>query len=272
MQPDPGPASGYARENISFMKRTLLSLIIILILVAAASCHKKPAARVKPKPGAHRSMPDPLPPAPGAGPEKAVLKPVEDVDNSDKKMIEKYYPEVQGLGNAEVEAKINASIRQAADMNDQVRMLMEDVEYNPSFVSEGKATFNRDGLLSVSVFQTFMARGLPHESYVQTSRTFRLADGAELKLADLFKPGSDWAERVNGAVRKHVAGSGISLLRGYEGVDAPDDRAGFYLTDEGIVVYYQIYDYTSYMDGVLEVTVPWGAVLDILAVAVAQPA
>lgn len=254
------------------MKRTLLTLLAVLLLIGVASCRRKPVSPAKPKPRPAVAEPQPADGAPEpAAPDKAVLHDYKDVSSDANKVIEKYYPKVSGLNDPAVEAKINASIAAAADMTQEVRMLMEDVDYNPEFTASGEATYNRNGILSVNVFQSFMAEGIPHESYNQVSRTFLLETGDELALADLFAPDSDWAARVDTAVRNHVGQKNIHMLRAYEGIQAPGDKSGFYLTDDGIVVYYQIYDYTSYMDGVLQVTVPWSAVADILAPRLAQP-
>jgi hypothetical protein len=250
-----------------------LAAVAILFLAAATSCHKKPAAPATPKPAAHSKAPEqkkPGAPEKPAAPGSAKITPYEDVNSSADKVIEKYYPRVSGLGDPAVETAINTAIEQAAGMNAKTRMLMEDKEYNPQFTSQAKVTYNRNGILSLSVFQTFTAEGMPNESYIQTSRTFRLEDGAQLALADLFAPHTDWAARIDSAMRNRVAADNIHLLREYEGIAAPGDKSGFYLTDDGIALYYQIYDYTSYMDGFLEVTIPWSAVQDILAAPLQQ--
>lgn len=250
------------------VSRIAVLCLILPLAFCAASCRKKQPEPKTPKPAVKHNLPGPdhgKTPSGKTGADKARIEPCEDISSDADRMIEKYYPCVSGLPDPAAETAVNASIRKAADMNEQTRLLTEDKGYNPQFSSEASVTYNRNGILSVSVFQTFMSGGMPHESYVQDSRTFRLSDGRELKLADLFVRGSDWAARVDRAVRSHVAGQDINLLREYEGIAAPGDKSGFYLNGKGIVVYYQIYDYTAYMDGILEATVPWSEVEDILA-------
>lgn len=248
--------------------RVALSCLILPLALCAASCRRKQPEPKPPRPAVKHKAPGPehgKPRDSNGRADKALIEPCEDISSDADKMIEKYYPCVSGLPDPAVETAVNASIRRAADMSEQTRLLMEDKGYNPQFSSEASATYNRNGILSVSVFQTFMSAGAQNETFVQDARTFRLSDGAELKLADLFTPGSDWSARINRAVRSHVAAQDIRLLREYEGVTAPGDKSGFYLNEQGIVVFYQAYDYTSYMDGILAVTVPWGDVSDILA-------
>jgi hypothetical protein len=157
------------------------------------------------------------------------------------------YPQVEGLGDAgeEINQTIArevsgfARLHQAPDHSGQVGY---------------KVVFNRNRLLSVRLRESFYVQHAAHPMSHQKAFTFNTRTGDVLALADLFLPEARYRARLDELAKDQLAQRRIILLRPYPGIS---DAQEFYLTDEALVVYYQLYEYTAYVYGFLEIPIPY---------------
>ena len=90
--------------------------------------------------------------------------------------------------------------------------------------------------------------------------TFLLDSGEEVTESVLFIDG--YEERLTEALRAHLL----------DDIEHPDmlfeteitPSGNFYITEKGITYIYQRYEVGSYAMGIIEVTVPWSEIQDIL--------
>ena len=117
----------------------------------------------------------------------------------------------------------------------------------------------------VSIVRSYYANsvtGVAHPSNFQFSETFDLATGDKLSLEDCFTDPDAGRARVLDLLAQKGAGAGYSR----EALEAELNDAYFYLSDEGLVIYYQPDTLAPYAAGLLEFTLPYADLQDLLAV------
>jgi hypothetical protein len=65
-------------------------------------------------------------------------------------------------------------------------------------------------------------------------------------LRDLFKPGSNYVERLSAIVAAQIKARNIETLFGFTSIKPNQD---FYIADKTLVIYFQLYDITLYVFG-----------------------
>lgn len=114
----------------------------------------------------------------------------------------------------------------------------------------------------VSVGQlVYQFTGGAHGMSSLTATTVRISSGRAISLADLFLPGSDYRERLDVAVRRVGTARGLPLW-GFNGIK---ETANFYLTDKGVVLFFQPYEIAPYSEGIVKIMAPYQELADILA-------
>lgn len=78
------------------------------------------------------------------------------------------------------------------------------------------------------------------------SLTFDLQKEKLCTLADLFKPGSPYVDRISTLIKEQIEKRGISLLNEFTQIKPDQD---FYIADKTLVIYFQLYDITPYAFG-----------------------
>jgi hypothetical protein len=121
--------------------------------------------------------------------------------------------------------------------------------------------YNRSCTLSM-YFDAYQYTGGAHGATVRTSDTWSLSKGRRLALSDFFPDGFDLRayilEQIDAQITARIdAGNDIffddpaQLAREYF------DEQNFYLTSDGIVIYYQLYTVAPYASGIVEFLIPW---------------
>lgn len=167
------------------------------------------------------------------------------------------YPAVTGLPNPAVQRRINQQI--AA----QARKTLPD-SFNGNIIeaqSGYTATVQKNNILSLRFqnyyFPEFAAHGM---TYVK-SITVNTRTGQVYQLRDLFNPATSWRQTLNLIIRQQIAAQQIPMLKEFEGIRGDEE---FYLTPNELVIYYQIYEYTPYVYGILEFRIPYAQIFPII--------
>jgi len=129
-----------------------------------------------------------------------------------------------------------------------------------------KLKYNQNGLLSVT-FLNYQYTGGAHGLTVQSSHTFNLKTGEEYKLKDMIKDDADYVTLISGIVEKQItkrAKEGILPEQPLTPFVAIKDEQDFYLSNNGVVVYFQLYEYFPYVAGIQEFAVDFSELKDIL--------
>lgn len=91
---------------------------------------------------------------------------------------------------------------------------------------------------------------------VQSSHTFNLKTGQVYTLKDLFD-GDDYVAIINREIKKQIREKRLAeaLFEPFQSIKANQD---FYLTNNALVVYFQLYEYFPYAFGIPEFKISTG--------------
>lgn len=189
-------------------------------------------------------------------------------DGDDKSLLV-YYPTVSGLNNVEVQRKINEFLKQEADrfvaegskqMDPVVQanneLLAEDPDATirrPSFDGRYTVTYNENGRLSLYA-DYYVYLGGAHGNTVRTAYAFDLSTGDTLSLKDVAGNRADYVKIINQQIKEQIADRKLQLLTPFQTIEPDRD---FFLSHQGVVVYFTQYEYTSFADGMPEFVIPY---------------
>ena len=171
------------------------------------------------------------------------------------------YPQISGMSNIETQGKINAIFKNlAVNAGNEGRKNAAELAKEPN-INDGRpnmcetyfnyhVAYNRNGVFSV-VFLDYQYAGGAHGITIQSSYTIDLATGNQLALADLFKSGSDYAAPLSSSVKAQLAERGLTdaLFAPFDQISA---NQNFYLSNNGVVVYFEQYEILPYAAGIQE--------------------
>lgn len=168
------------------------------------------------------------------------------------------YPQISGLKNKEAEKKINTLLQSKA-VTFVEKAIKEAEESQPSpngspyeYLGNYTVTFNRNGLLSI-LEQTYSYTGGAHGNSIREGLTFCLKDGKLLTLDEVLKENPNYRNIVDPAIAAK-----LKQTEGYfGGFETIGNNANYYLKDDGVVIFFQLYDYLPYVYGFPEFYFPF---------------
>lgn len=131
----------------------------------------------------------------------------------------------------------------------------ESMSYRISLQTEDLASIVRS-------YYANSVTGAAHPSNFQFSETFDLTTGEKLTLDDCFTDAAAGRTRVLDLLAQKGGDAGYSR----ESLEGELNDAYFYLNDEGMVIYYQPDTLAPYAAGLLEFTLPYADLQDLLAI------
>ncbi|HHZ01691.1 MAG TPA: DUF3298 and DUF4163 domain-containing protein [Tissierellia bacterium] len=122
-------------------------------------------------------------------------------------------------------------------------------------------TYNKNCFLSLYI-DKYEFTGGAHGSTTRSSHTWELWNGTNLTLNCFFKPGTDYRHLLLEEIIKEAHYNNKQnpylYFEDYESLIIKNfNEYSFYLTPEGIRIYYQQYDIGPYASGIIEFTVPY---------------
>lgn len=156
-----------------------------------------------------------------------------------------YYPQVERMRNQQLQQLINLSILHQAQ-----GLISLQVGNMPSTVVEMLGYYeiknNQRQVLSLTQSNyTYHDKAAHGMTYIR-SLTFDLKRGSRCDLKDLFKPDSDYVNRLSTLVSEQIKERNIDLLSEFTTI-SPNQE--FYIADKTLVLYFQLYDLTPYVFG-----------------------
>jgi|GEM_PF-447002 len=167
------------------------------------------------------------------------------------------YPELAGLQDSQVENKLNSMFaglaREAGDRGLQTAKTMAEEQLARGSKAEAfydyRLEYNQKGMISI-VFLDYLYSGGAHGLTVQSSYNIDLKTGTAYGLKDVFKTGTDYVSIISSEVKKQMAERELTgYLPPFEAIRPDQD---FFLTNSGLAVYFQAYEYTPYAAGIPE--------------------
>ncbi|AOV07163.1 DUF3298 and DUF4163 domain-containing protein [Sporosarcina ureilytica] len=169
-----------------------------------------------------------------------------------------YYPLVYNLENQQAQQAINRAIITLLN-----KLLVEQNYYEPSLV-ELLANFeiknNQRGILSLNLI-VYSFTGGAHGMTIVKSLTFDTKTGKQYSLKELFKPNSNYVDKLSTIIDRDIIKWQVDLLEPFKSIRPDQD---FYIADTSLVVYFQLYEITPYYWGFPYFPIPILDVKDII--------
>jgi hypothetical protein len=136
--------------------------------------------------------------------------------------LEVWVPSLTGTGPAlSTQQAWNEAIRAQAEK--LVRSQGYPQNQNTEVTGYYELKSNERSVLSLSQFNYAYSTGAAHGLTVQQSLTFDGKTGRHATLADLFRPGANYTQRLSAIVRQQIKWRNMTLLGEYPGVRADQD-------------------------------------------------
>ncbi|AFH63687.1 copper amine oxidase [Paenibacillus mucilaginosus K02] len=185
-------------------------------------------------------------------------------------LVDAQYPQIEGFADTAVMGKINETLKKEneARIAEGIRQLGEAEKWNSELKTDNPeietpqsvysasyvVTYNENGRLSLYSDYYFYGGGA-HGSTVRQGYTFDLKTGELLTLQEAAGS-KDYVGIINREVQKQIGDTGLYLIAPFESVEPDRD---YFLTHEGLVIYFQQYEYTAYAEGMPEFIIPYAS-------------
>lgn len=260
-------------------KSLLLAAALVLTLAACtpAETGESPAANPSPTPVPTETQPEETAPLELVWTDQTFAKDFTADDGTVVMSVEYVFPDIENADAVPAWQKIRDyySAEGMAYLNDASELAgyaAGDYEVaqamGEDFLPYGESMSYRIALQTenlVSIVRSYYANsvtGAAHPSNFQFSETFDLTTGEKLSLGDCFTDPDAGRTRVLDLLAEKGGDAGYSR----EALEAELNDAYFYFNDEGMVIYYQPDTLAPYAAGLLEFTLPYADLQDLLAV------
>ena len=126
-------------------------------------------------------------------------------------------------------------------------------------------TWNQDGLLSMYRDQ-YEFTGGAHGNTLRSSDTLSLSTGERIPLSSFFRPGTNYLGMLLEAILRQADANsakepGIYFENYRDLIVQYFNPESFYLTPQGLCIYYQQYEIAPYSTGIVVFTIPYGSLV-----------
>lgn len=163
------------------------------------------------------------------------------------------YPQLHGLRDASVQRKLNAYLEKAGTP--------APASPRDSIQSSYSILMQRDAFLELMLDSYDYPQGAAHGMPAQTALMMNLSTGRIYHVGDLFEPGTNYLARLSAGVRAQDKQHVLDSFGKFTGVTSHD---GYYLTDTGVTVFFDPYEWAPYAYGFPTFTVPFTYLSGIL--------
>lgn len=154
-------------------------------------------------------------------------------------------PQVTGLAHQAAQAAMNRLILQQAQ-----QLYRQQTEVQTPGRTEMDAYYeiktNERNVLSLIQVNGAYTPPMAHGMTFAGSLTFAVEDGKNWSLAELFKPGAAYVERLSALVADQIRERDLPVLEPFQTIRPDQD---YYLADKSIVIYFQLYELSPYYVG-----------------------
>jgi len=172
-------------------------------------------------------------------------------------MMNILYPVVENLDNYVIQQQINCKIYDL-----MLRIASDLIHLDlPTYITgsyEIKA--NERNFLALNLIQLGDFGGA-HPMTIIKSLNINIETGEVYCLDDLFKPGSNYVERLSKIIAKDIKERDIPVINEFEFISPNQD---FYIVDNNLIIYFQLYELAPYFYGFPLFSIPIQDIEDII--------
>lgn len=118
-----------------------------------------------------------------------------------------------------------------------------------------KIAYNKNDILSIPITY-YQYTGGAHGITTLYPYNFNMMTGKDLSLKELFKDDFDYKKIMNEVITKEISKDKEVYFNDGKDFKGIKDNQDFYISDEGIVVYFQVYEIAPYSSGIREFLIP----------------
>ena len=163
------------------------------------------------------------------------------------------YPKITLKKQPKLQDKINRQIYEVAlaGKKDLKKYKPETYDY----LSQYSVTYRKGPLISILFQSSLTFPKLAHPINTLNSLTFNLLSGNHYQLKNIFSFFSNYEKKINKILTEKLKGK--NLLQKFTGITK---NQTYYLTHDGLVIYFQEYIYTPHVQGPLTILIPYSKI------------
>ncbi|SHJ74040.1 protein of unknown function [Clostridium cavendishii DSM 21758] len=180
------------------------------------------------------------------------------------------YPVVNINKYKEAQEKINKKIggdieSWRVDLNKSAKQYENDYkdiqgELIPfEIVSKYKVALNKDNILSIPV-DYYQYTGGAHGLTIRNGYNFAVNTGTLLSLGDLFKDNYNYIKIINNNIKNQIAKNPEEYFDNGAVFKTIKVNQDFYLTEDALIIYFQLYEIAPYVGGIREFKIPYSEI------------
>lgn len=194
--------------------------------------------------------------------------------------VDVQYPQIEGLADFEQAELVNGELSHTAIVTmDEFRDEVVETASPDPLGSKSSVTIRYDvdmlapELVSVRYDINVYSAGAAHPNLFYKTLTWDIAHGSEVRLADLFMPGTPYLERLSALAIADLERQYAAFGEGFEALSA-DIRAGAAPREDhfsswtmgpgGLTIHFEPYQVAPYAAGPQHVTIGWSSLAEIL--------
>lgn len=193
-----------------------------------------------------------------------------DIGNPENNAVA-YLPEIVDMKNLAVQNSINEIfknylVNSLTEYNTSAQELYAmkgkniNPDWKPTFKGEYTIHCNNDKLLSLTQFNYLFTGGAHGMSYM-IGTTVDLQTGEIYKLSDLFISDKNYKQAINKIIERQIEERLDKDAINFTGIT--DDQS-FYVEQNGLVIYFSLYEIAPYSSGFLRFHIPFNMLTDYL--------
>jgi len=182
----------------------------------------------------------------------------------------KYNPKTEWLINNQIVMDVSEYIRYAdylyqQAVNNYKDSHTNDFPFNPYEAYMEYTVTNDENCFLSSYVDKYEFTGGAHGNTVRSSDTWELCSGMQLPLYSFFKPGTNYRhlliEEITKQAEYNLKQNPNIYFDDYKSLILKNfNQNSFYITPQGMVIYYQQYDIAPYSTGIVEFLIPYATI------------
>lgn len=167
------------------------------------------------------------------------------------------YPMVIGLNNPAAQRKINEEIY---NLMLEITSELRHPELTTYITGSYEIKANERNFLSLTLGQLGDFGGA-HPMTIVRALNMDISTGKVYKLEELFKPDSDYVERISEIISQEIKERDIPILEKFKSIRTDQD---FFIVDNNLIIFFQLYEISPYVVGFPYFSIPIYKLQDII--------
>ena len=123
------------------------------------------------------------------------------------------------------------------------------VKYQYELYIDYKLTYNKNNIISIPM-NIYEFTGGAHGMTYLNSYNYNLINGKKLKLSDIFKENIDYKKIIDNYIKYVIKKNPDIYFQGNDGFKGIKEEQSFYIENDGIVIYFDLYEIAPYYVGI----------------------